>query len=149
MQGAIQWLEDNQNKSIEDIQADEASKAEDDDDAETKAKIAELETGQAKSLVCNDCGKRFKNEDLASFHAAKTYALVRPPLEAEKCNANLFNSQHTDFSQSTEEIAPLSEEEKAIRLQELREKLQAKRALQSVKDKEDHKRNEVTGDDTA
>lgn len=78
MQGALQWLEDNQDKSLDDIQAAEASKAQDDDDeedAETKAKIAELETGNARSLVCNECGKRFRNHDLATFHATKTYAL--------------------------------------------------------------------------
>jgi hypothetical protein len=48
----------------------------DEEDAETKAKIAELETGHAKSLVCNECGKRFRNHDLATFHATKTYAPI-------------------------------------------------------------------------
>lgn len=47
----------------------------DEDEEETKAKIAALESGQAKSLVCNDCGKLFKNESLASFHASKTYEI--------------------------------------------------------------------------
>ncbi|KAJ4154860.1 hypothetical protein LMH87_000134 [Akanthomyces muscarius] len=125
LQGALQWLEDNQDKSIEDIQAEAATKANDDaeDDADTKAQIAELEGGAtAKSLVCNECGKKFRNPDLASFHASKT--------------------EHTDFSESTEEIAPLTEDEKKARLQELRERLQAKRATQSIQDKEDHKRNE-------
>ncbi|KAJ3472355.1 hypothetical protein NLG97_g11059 [Lecanicillium saksenae] len=124
LQGALQWLEDNQDKSIEDIQAEAAAKAADDaeDEDDTKAQIAELETGTAKSLVCNECGKKFRTPDLASFHASKT--------------------EHTDFSESTEEIAPLTEDEKKARLQELRERLQAKRAKQSVQDKEDAKRNE-------
>lgn len=74
VQGALQWLEDNQDKPLEEIQAAEASKADDDEeeDAETRAKIAELETGQARSLVCNECGKKFRNHDLATFHATKT-----------------------------------------------------------------------------
>ncbi|OAA33298.1 UBA/TS-N domain containing protein [Moelleriella libera RCEF 2490] len=122
LQGALQWLEDNQDKSIEEIQATQADEAEDDDDAETKAKIAELETGQARSLVCNDCGKKFRNHDLATFHATKT--------------------EHTDFAESTEDIAPLTDTEKKARLDELRERLQAKRAAQSVQDKVDAKRNE-------
>ncbi|OAA56854.1 UBA-like protein [Cordyceps fumosorosea ARSEF 2679] len=124
LQGALQWLEDNQDKSIEEIQAEAAAKVVDDaeDDDDTKAEIAALETGTAKSLVCNECGKKFRNPDLASFHASKT--------------------EHTDFSESTEEIAPLTEEEKKAKLQELRERLQAKRANQAIKDKEDHKRNE-------
>jgi hypothetical protein len=125
VQGALQWLEDNQDKSLEEIEAAQKSKeaeAEGDED-ETKAEIAALESGQeARSLVCNECGKRFRNEALASYHASKT--------------------EHTDFSQSTEEIAPLTEEEKAAKLEELRERLKAKKAAQSIKDKEEHKRNE-------
>ncbi len=50
---------------------------------------------------------------------------------------------HSDFSESTEEIAPLTEEEKQQRLTELREKVKAKRANQAVVDKEEQKRNEV------
>ncbi|RGP64804.1 hypothetical protein FSPOR_7740 [Fusarium sporotrichioides] len=122
LQGALQWLEDNQDKPIDEIKAAAAAKEEDDDDEDTEAKIKEIETGKAASLVCNECGKRFRNHDLATYHATKT--------------------EHTDFSESTEEIAPLTEDEKKARLEELRERLQAKRALQSVKDKEDHKRNE-------
>lgn len=73
VQGALQWLEDNQDKSLEDIQAAEKSKEGEADEDETKAEIAALESGQeAKSLVCNECGKRFRNEALASYHASKT-----------------------------------------------------------------------------
>ena len=56
--------------------------------------------------------------------------------------ANIY-SDHTDFSESTEEIAPLTEEEKAAKLEELRERLKVKRTAQSATDKEDAKRNEV------
>jgi hypothetical protein len=42
-----------------------------------------------------------------------------------------------------EEIAPLTEDQKKEKLQELRERLAAKRAVQSVQDKADDKRNEV------
>lgn len=51
-------------------------------------------------------------------------------------------SEHQNFEESTEEIAPLTEEEKAARLTELREKLAAKRAGLSEQDKIDKKRNE-------
>ena len=71
----MQWLEDNQDKSLEDIQAAEAEKGEDEDESEeaTQAKIAELESGatEAKSLVCEECGKKFRNHDAAEFHATK------------------------------------------------------------------------------
>ena len=57
---------------MEDILADEA------EESEVQANITALENGggvegmQAKSLVCNECGKRFKNEALAQYHATKT-----------------------------------------------------------------------------
>lgn len=38
----------------------------------------------------------------------------------------------------------MTEDEKKAKLEELRERLAAKRAVQSVKDKEDQKRNEVS-----
>lgn len=52
------------------------------------------------------------------------------------------HSEHTDFAESTEEIAPLTEDEKKQRLEELRERLKAKKAAGAVKDKEEQKRNE-------
>jgi hypothetical protein len=134
-------LEDNQDKPIDEIKAAAAAKEEDDDEDDTEAKIKEIETGKAASLVCNECGKKFRNHDLATYHATKTY------VELAHVRDNLTDkaySEHTDFSESTEEIAPLTEDEKKAKLEELRERLQAKRALQSVKDKEDQKRNEVS-----
>ena len=53
------------------------------------------------------------------------------------------HSDHADFSESTDEIAPLTEEEKKARLEDLRKKLMEKRANQSVAEKEEAKRNEV------
>ena len=50
---------------------------------------------------------------------------------------------HSDFAESTEEIAPLTAEEKQQRLAELREKVKTKRANQAIVDKEEQKRNEV------
>ena len=74
-------------------------------------------------MVCNECGKKFRSQAQAEFHASK--------------------SEHVDFSESTEEIAPLTEDEKKVRLQEMRERLAEKRATQSEQDKADKKRNEV------
>lgn len=116
MQGALEWLEANQDKSLEEIKAAQAEQAEEEGPA--------LQPGEEpRSLVCNECGKKFRSQAQAEFHASK--------------------SQHVDFSESTEEIVPLSEEQKKQRLQELREKLAAKRAVQSEQDKIDQKRNEV------
>lgn len=117
MQGALEWLETNQDKSLEEIQT-----AAQPDPDEPPA----LEPGEeARSLVCNECGKKFRSQAQAEFHASKT--------------------EHVDFAESTEEIAPLTEEQKKARMEELRERLAEKRAKGSEQDKADKKRNEVRG----
>jgi hypothetical protein len=67
VQGAIDWLEKNQDKSVDEIKAEDASSS--------LANVGPTEgVEEAKSLVCNDCGKLFKNAVAAEFHASKTYA---------------------------------------------------------------------------
>ena len=113
VQGAIDWLERNQDKSIEDLKEDE-----EEDEGAPKIQPGE----EARSLLCKDCGKKFRSQAQAEFHANKT--------------------EHMNFEESTEEIAPLTEEEKKARLEDLRVKLAAKRAGMSEQDKIDKKRNE-------
>ena len=60
---------------------------------------------------------------------------------------NIRLSEHTDFSESTDDIAPLTEEEKKARLEDLRQKLAEKRANQSLVDREEAKKNEVSYED--
>ncbi|KAI9789706.1 MAG: hypothetical protein M1816_005881 [Peltula sp. TS41687] len=114
LQGALEWLEANQDKPIDEIKAGDTIN----EDEPPSLKPGE----EARSLVCNECGKKFRSQAQAEFHASKT--------------------EHVDFSESTEEIAPLTEEEKKAKLEELRLKLTEKRAGQSVQDKEDTKKNE-------
>lgn len=110
---AIDWIDANSSKSIEEIKAEDAKVADE------KAQEA---ADQARSLVCNDCGKMMRGVAEAEFHASK--------------------SGHENFSESTEEIKPLTAEEKQQKLEDLRQKLAAKRAVQSEQDKIDAKRNE-------
>jgi UBX domain-containing protein 1/4 len=112
VQGALEWLETNQDRSTEDIKAASTE--------EQGPAIAHGET--ARSLVCNDCGKKFRTTAQAEFHASKT--------------------EHQDFSESTDDIAPLTEEEKAAKLDELRERLKEKREGMSEQDKIDKKKND-------
>lgn len=115
LQDAIDWLEKNQDTPIDELQAAQASSAADEPPA--------LKEGEeARSLVCDDCGKRFRSTAQAEFHASK--------------------SGHENFSESTEEIKPLTEEEKKQKLEELRQRLAAKRAGQAEQDKIDRKKNE-------
>ncbi|KAI0675571.1 ubiquitin-related domain-containing protein [Trametes maxima] len=78
---------------------------------------------EAKSIKCTVCGKTFKNVDLANYHAQK--------------------SGHDQFEESTEEIKPLTEEEKKQKLAELREKMVAKRAVKAKEDAKENLANEA------
>lgn len=112
MQNALEWLEENQDKSIDEIEVNEQIFA-----------AAQGSVQEARSLICNGCGKKFRNHAEAEFHASKT--------------------EHVDFAESAEEMKPLTEEEKKVKLEVLREKLASKRAHQSEQDKVEKKRNEV------
>jgi hypothetical protein len=73
VQGALEWLELNQDKTWDEINAANTS-AETDPTVEPDA----LKPGEvAKSLICNDCGKKFRSQAQAEFHAEKTYV---PPM---------------------------------------------------------------------
>ena len=116
---AVGWLEEVEGKSLDEIKAADAR-------AETDPNTvpADLKPGEeAKSLVCGDCGRKLRSHAQAEFHATKT--------------------GHVDFSESTEEIAPLTEEEKKAKLEELRRKLAEKRSGTSEQDQLDKKKNEV------
>ncbi|KAK3092477.1 hypothetical protein FSP39_003382, partial [Pinctada imbricata] len=72
---------------------------------------------QARSLKCDVCGKLLKSELDAQAHAART--------------------QHDSFSESTEEIKPLTEEEKKQQLEKLQERLKQKRLEREEQEKRD------------
>ena len=114
--GALDFLDKNADRSVADLKEDE------NEETAAAAGDAANPDQQAMSMVCNDCGRKLRNMAAAQFHAEKT--------------------GHDDFSESTEEIAPLTEEEKKQKLQELKEKLAAKRAGQEDEDKLARKRNE-------
>lgn len=118
--GAIDWLDKNSDKTIDELKQNAVDDAEDEETAQAQLNVESTE--QAKSMVCNECGKKFRGMGSAQFHAEK--------------------SGHTDFAESVEELAPLTEEEKKARLAEMREKLAEKRANQAAEDKLAQKRND-------
>ncbi|XP_071833467.1 UBX domain-containing protein 1-like isoform X2 [Apostichopus japonicus] len=69
---------------------------------------------EAKSLKCDDCGKLIKSTEEAEMHAART--------------------SHQNFSESTEEVKPLTEDERKQQMDRLQEKIklrqQEKKALE-------------------
>lgn len=82
--------------------------------ADANAAAAALE---AKSLKCDDCNRLFKTPEEVEFHAAK--------------------SGHSNFSESTEEKKPLTEEEKKDQLAKLEEKMRQKRLEREEREKQE------------
>ncbi|XP_060570542.1 UBX domain-containing protein 1-like [Ruditapes philippinarum] len=72
---------------------------------------------EAKSFKCDECGKLLKDEDAVQFHAAKT--------------------QHASFSESVDEVKPLSQEEKQEQLRKLQEKLKQKRLEREAEERKE------------
>lgn len=77
----------------------------------------------AASIKCNDCGKLFRDMDLAMYHAEK--------------------SGHESFEESSETIKPLTAEEREARLAELRSKAAQRRASKASEDAQQDRANEL------
>ncbi|KAK1923979.1 DNA-binding protein [Papiliotrema laurentii] len=127
LQPAMDHLINNADNPIPSSTAEDVD--EDDDDDAVHAHIKKMggtvddSDLVAKSIKCSECGKVFRSQATASFHAEK--------------------SGHQEFEESTEEIKPLTEEEKKAKLAELRQKLAEKRAAQSKVDAAENKANEA------
>uniref|UniRef100_V5HYQ9 Putative ubx domain protein 1 n=1 Tax=Ixodes ricinus TaxID=34613 RepID=V5HYQ9_IXORI len=78
---------------------------------------AEGSPASAKSLKCDECGKRFRTEAEVEFHAVK--------------------SGHQSFSESAEELKPLTEEEKLEQKKRLEEKIRLRRLEREEKEKKE------------
>ncbi|KAF8484181.1 ubiquitin-related domain-containing protein [Gautieria morchelliformis] len=136
LQPAMDHILENEGKPVPDLSAAVSSGGsstaavadEDDEDAEAvRAVYGPGGSGsvdpQAKSIKCSECGKIFRDAAIANFHAEK--------------------SGHDQFEESTEEIKPLTEEEKKAKLAELREKMAQKRAAKQAQEVLDNKANEA------
>ncbi|KAF9158901.1 hypothetical protein DFQ26_007115 [Actinomortierella ambigua] len=84
----------------------------------------EIQDGEqtAQSLICQDCQRIFRDAEAAQRHAMRT--------------------EHVNFAESTQVIKPLTEEEKAAKLAELKQKLAEKKATRSIQDEEERRQNE-------
>ncbi|CAH1792175.1 unnamed protein product [Owenia fusiformis] len=89
--------------------------------AEGDASTGEVQ--QPKSLKCDECGKLLSSENAVQMHAAR--------------------SGHQSFSESTEEIKPLTEEEKKAQLEKLQEIRKQKRLEKQEKEKRDQLEREI------
>jgi len=79
-------------------------------------------TAKAQSYKCNECGKILSNMANLELHANKT--------------------GHSDFEESTCVVVPLTAEEKAAKILQIKELLQAKREEREMGEKKDDKERE-------
>ncbi|RDB18446.1 UBX domain-containing protein 1 [Hypsizygus marmoreus] len=102
----------------------DAMDVDDDEDADALKSLGAAASSavEAKSIKCSECGKIFRNTAVANFHAEK--------------------SGHDQFEESTEEIKPLTEEEKKEKLAELRQRMVEKRAKKAEEELQERKINE-------
>ncbi|XP_042228110.1 UBX domain-containing protein 1-like isoform X2 [Homarus americanus] len=80
----------------------------------------------AKSIKCDDCGKLFQTSEEVEFHAVK--------------------SGHSNFSESTEEKKPLTEEEKLLKKRTLEDKIRQRRRereMEEEKEARDRERKRI------
>mmetsp|Transcript_17315 Transcript_17315/g.35683 ORF Transcript_17315/g.35683 Transcript_17315/m.35683 type:complete len:534 (+) Transcript_17315:29-1630(+) len=127
LEGAIDWImlhQDDDKNTAMDIEPSGALIMEDGkmkSDGESCTPVTE---GGAKvmSYKCNECGKILSNMANLELHANK--------------------SGHSDFSESTEEVKPLTAEEKAAKVKEIKALLKAKRAEREEAEKVDHVQRE-------
>ncbi|CAB4021971.1 UBX domain-containing 1-like, partial [Paramuricea clavata] len=73
---------------------------------------------QALSLKCEDCGKSLRSEAQVQMHAART--------------------GHQNFAESTEEVKPLTEDEKKAQLDKLQTKIVQRRQERAEKEKQEN-----------
>ncbi|XP_018329577.1 UBX domain-containing protein 1 [Agrilus planipennis] len=119
VESAMEWLlsheEEIKSNDTSDNQTSSSTAAVDTDNLQKT--LPDADTVEAKSVKCDDCGKLFKTQEEIEFHAAK--------------------SGHENFSESTEEKKPLTEEEKKEQLAKIEEKLKQRRLEREAKEKQE------------
>lgn len=84
-------------------------------ESETQPESTTSSVPEARSVKCDECGKLFKSEVEIEFHAAKT--------------------GHQSFSESTEEVKPLTEEERREQIKKLEEKIKQRRMAKEAEER--------------
>lgn len=88
------------------------------DDADIDEPLPDKIPAKAQSYKCNECGKILSNMANLELHANKT--------------------GHSDFEESTQSVKPLTAEEKAAKIEEIKRLLKEKRAEREEAEKVDH-----------
>ena len=113
LNNAMDWLVANPNGEAVDLTAVQDIQNEHDQ---------EVVVETANSLRCDDCQKLLKDSTMAEYHASKT--------------------GHSNFSESTLAIKPLTPEEKAQKLLQLQERMKQRKLEKELAEKEELKNKE-------
>lgn len=116
IQTAIDWLVSHEDEPDTSQRGADQPQGEPQEVEKTEENPA-IEGEIAKSIKCDDCGKLFKSQDEVEFHATK--------------------SGHENFSESTEEKKPLTEEEKKDQLAKIEAKLRQRRLDREAREKQE------------
>jgi len=116
LESAIVWLMSHE---------DDINESNDKADTSDSSKNEDNADVEAKSLKCDDCGKLFKADGKElELHAERT--------------------GHSNFSESTEEIRTLNDEEKQAQLLKLQERIKLRRGERIEKEKKDELQREIS-----
>lgn len=120
LETAMEWLlsheEEPETEAVESEQIDSSNHVQDIQQPESTSSSSET-LPVAKSIKCDECGKLFKTQLEVEFHSTK--------------------SGHQQFSESTEEKKPLTEEEKKEQLAKIEEKLRQRRLEREAREKQE------------
>ncbi|KAF8793649.1 UBX domain-containing protein 1-B [Argiope bruennichi] len=93
-------------------------------ESEAVTEVDEELLTQAKSLKCDECNKKFRTDSEVEFHAVKT--------------------GHQSFSESSEEIKPLTEEEKKEQIKKLETIIKQRRLERQEQEKKEALEREIS-----
>jgi UBX domain-containing protein 1/4 len=119
LESALNWIENQQQQQ----QQREGSKEQTQSSKESETSETNVKDTIAYSIKCSECNSLFRNTEMAEWHAHKT--------------------GHLGFEESHEEIKPLTEEEKKLKLEELRVLAQKRRSEREAQEEQEHRQREI------
>ncbi|XP_054707941.1 UBX domain-containing protein 1-like [Uloborus diversus] len=104
-------------KKVEEAAPDASPGASEEKESEDITELTEELMTEAKSLKCDECNRKFRTDSEVEFHAVKT--------------------GHQSFSESSEEVKPLTEEERREQIKKVENLIKLRRAEKAEQEKKE------------